>query len=96
MESSRSLPALEDLHEEIRTHGYMPAGFPDFGIGLTNRPPGSETEGWLLEHGYALAASQMSEGGTGYHVERGLREQIDEWDGLIQEFNGRTGATGAG
>ena len=27
---------------------------------------------------------------------RGLREQIDEWDGLIQEFNGRTGAAGAG
>jgi pimeloyl-ACP methyl ester carboxylesterase len=60
----------------LYSHGYMPAGFPDFGIALTNRPPGSETEGWLLDHGYALAASQMSEGGIGYHVERGLREQI--------------------
>jgi pimeloyl-ACP methyl ester carboxylesterase len=60
----------------LYSHGYQPVGFPDFGIALTNRPPGSETEGWLLDHGYALAASQMSEGGIGYHVERGLREQI--------------------
>jgi pimeloyl-ACP methyl ester carboxylesterase len=60
----------------LYSHGYLPPGFPSFGIGLTNRPPGSETEGWLLDHGYALAASQMSEGGIGYHVERGLREQI--------------------
>lgn len=60
----------------LYSHGYLPAGFPDFGIALTNRPPGSETERWLLDHGYALAAAQMSEGGIGYHVERGLREQI--------------------
>jgi pimeloyl-ACP methyl ester carboxylesterase len=60
----------------LYSHGYLPPGFPTFGISLTNRPPGTETEGWLLDHGYALAGSQMSEGGLGYHVERGLREQI--------------------
>jgi cysteine synthase len=27
---------------------------------------------------------------------RGLRERIDEWDRLIEEFNGRTGVAGAG
>jgi len=27
---------------------------------------------------------------------RGLREQIAGWDGLIEEFNGRTGAAGSG
>lgn len=70
------LPARWNGTLVLHSHGYLPPGFPDFGIALTNRPPGSETEGWLLEHGYAMAASQMSEGGIGYHVERGLREQI--------------------
>jgi len=70
------VPAQWNSTLVLYSHGYLPPGFPSFGIGLTNRPPGTETEGWLLEHGYALAASQMSEGGIGYHVERGLREQL--------------------
>jgi pimeloyl-ACP methyl ester carboxylesterase len=70
------LPARWNGTLVLYSHGYFPPGFPDLGIGLTNRPPGTETEGWLLDHGFALAASQMSEGGIGYHVERGLREQI--------------------
>ena len=65
----------------LHSHGYMPAGFPDFGIALTNRPPDrSETEAWLLEHGYALAASQFQERGIGYQIENALRDQIELLD----------------
>jgi len=54
----------------LYSHGYLPPGFPSFGIALTNRPPDrSETEAWLLEHGYALAASQFKDGGIGYQIE---------------------------
>lgn len=62
----------------LYSHGNYPNGFfPSFGIWLTNRAPDrSETEAWLLEHGYALAGSEMSDGGLGYHIERGLREGI--------------------
>jgi len=61
----------------LYNHGYLPAGFPFFGIALTNRPPDrSETEAWLLERGYALAASQFQENGIGYQVENALRDQL--------------------
>jgi dienelactone hydrolase len=61
----------------LYSHGYLPAGFPSFGIALTNRPPDrSETEAWLLQHGYALAASQFKGGGTGYQVENALHDQL--------------------
>lgn len=61
----------------LYSHGYLPPGFPSFGVALTNRPPDrSETESWLLEHGYALAASQFADGGTGYQVERALHDQL--------------------
>ncbi len=61
----------------LYSHGYFPAGFPDFGIGLTNRPPDrSETEAWLLEHGYAMAASQFQDGGIGYQIKNALHDQI--------------------
>lgn len=60
----------------LYSHGYLPTGFPDFGIGLTNRSPGiSEAEPWLLDHGYALAASDFK-GRTGYQVKQGLQDQI--------------------
>ena len=81
------LPARWNGTLVLYSHGYLPPGFPSSGIGLTNRPPGTETEGWLLAHGYALAASQMSEAGTGYHVERGLREQI----ALLDWFDANVG-----
>ncbi len=61
----------------LYSHGYFPHGFPDFGIGVTNRPPDrSETERWLLEHGYAMAASQFQNNGIGYQVHNALRDQI--------------------
>jgi hypothetical protein len=45
---------------------------------LTNRP---ETEAWLLDHGYALAASDFK-GRTGYHIAQGLHDQIALLDRL--------------
>ncbi|MEV0157854.1 alpha/beta fold hydrolase [Micromonospora sp. NPDC050686] len=73
----------------LYSHGYLPEGFPSFGIGLTNRPPDrSETESWLLDHGYAMAASQFADGGLGYAVERGLRDQI----ALLDWFRANVGA----
>jgi len=56
----------------LYSHGYFPEGFPSFGIAVANRP---ETEAWLLDHGYALAASDFL-GRTGYQVEQGQRDQI--------------------
>jgi pimeloyl-ACP methyl ester carboxylesterase len=72
----------------LYSHGYLPPGFPSFGIALTNRPPDrSETEAWLLEHGYAMAASQFQDGGTGYQVETGLHDQV----ALLDWFDAHVG-----
>jgi len=61
----------------LYSHGYFPKDFPDFSVGLTNRPPDrSETERWLLEHGYAMAASQFQDDGIGYQIHNALRDQI--------------------
>jgi pimeloyl-ACP methyl ester carboxylesterase len=46
----------------LYSHGYAPAGFPA-DIATTNRPEpfGRPTEQWLLDHGYALAASAYTD-----------------------------------
>lgn len=56
------------------SHGYYPEAFPP--------PPGfvmlstaEQTEGWLLDHGYALAASNFR-GVVGFTVEPALRDQL--------------------
>ncbi|MEJ3743544.1 DUF6351 family protein [Actinomycetes bacterium KLBMP 9797] len=72
----------------LYSHGYFPEGFPHFGIGLTNRPADSESEAWLLANGYALAGSYYSGNGTGYAVERALRDQI----ALLDWFEDNVGA----
>jgi pimeloyl-ACP methyl ester carboxylesterase len=54
------------------SHGYYPPGWYPERIALANRP---ETEQWLLDHGYALAASRF-QGTVGYAVEPALRDQI--------------------
>jgi dienelactone hydrolase len=72
----------------LYSHGYYPPGFPSYGLPVTNRPPDrSETEAWLLEHGYALAASQFKEGGTGYQIENALQDQI----ALLDHFSEAVG-----
>ncbi|HEX6682643.1 MAG TPA: hypothetical protein VF062_07610 [Candidatus Limnocylindrales bacterium] len=59
------------------SHGNWPVGFPPpGGIWLANRPPDrSRTEAWLLDHGYALAASNFK-GVTGFAMEHALQDQI--------------------
>jgi pimeloyl-ACP methyl ester carboxylesterase len=57
----------------LYSHGYLPAGLQFPGFPLTNRP---ESEGWLLDHGYALAASQFQNGGTGFLVKQALDDQM--------------------
>ena len=61
----------------LYSHGYAPEGFPVTDVSLTNRPTpfGQPTEEWLLDHGYALAASNFK-GVTGYQVKQGLTDQI--------------------
>src|SRR4051812_37226584 len=59
------------------SHGFLPPGFPVFpGVSLTNRFVGAETETWLLDHGYALAASQFQDHGVGYQVASGMQDQM--------------------
>lgn len=58
------------------SHGYWPTGFAPPDIWLGNRPPElSQTRTWLLDHGYALAASEFT-GVSGFVSEPALRDQI--------------------
>jgi pimeloyl-ACP methyl ester carboxylesterase len=59
----------------LYSHGYYPPEFPvppDF-LQLANR---TETEGWLLDQGYALAASKYRENGKGYLVKEAIEDQL--------------------
>lgn len=65
------------------SHGYYPEAYPP--------PPGyvmlstaEATEGWLLDHGYALAASNFT-GVTGFAIEPALRDQIELLDWFTAE-----------
>lgn len=74
-------------------HGYYPTFFvPDF-IQLANR---AETEQWLLDHGYALAASKFQNEGTGYVVKEAISDQLKllDWFGTTVGKPRRTIATG--
>lgn len=55
------------------SHGYHPADFGFPKLPVTNT---AETEEWLLDHGYALAASEYQNGGIGYLVEEAIRDQV--------------------
>jgi pimeloyl-ACP methyl ester carboxylesterase len=56
----------------LYSHGYDPGFF--FGnITVSNAP---ETEEWLLDHGYALAASRFQNNGVGYVVEDAIQDQL--------------------
>ena len=57
----------------LYSHGYFPVGFQAFpDISLTNS---HQAEAWLLDHGYALAASNFRTV-TGFHVDQGYRDQL--------------------
>jgi len=60
------------------SHGYYP--FPGFGDGSLLVSNAEETAQWLLEHGYALAASQYQNDGLGYLVEEAMRDQLSLLD----------------
>ncbi len=68
----------------LYSHGYVPAGFQFPGLPVTNAPA---TETWLLDHGYALAASQFQHDGVGFLVEQALGDQIR----LLDWFTGHVG-----
>jgi pimeloyl-ACP methyl ester carboxylesterase len=55
------------------SHGYYPPDFPLQKVPVTNA---EESEEWLLDHGYALAASMYQDGGVGYLVEEAMRDQL--------------------
>jgi dienelactone hydrolase len=80
----------------LYSHGYLPLGFPPYGTVLTNRLDRTETERWLLEHGYAMAASQFQGDGTGYQVKNALSDQLAllDWFGANVGRPRRTVATG--
>ncbi len=61
------------------SHGYYPEFFAPDEIQLANR---EETSGWLLDHGYALAASNFK-GKFGFAIEPALDDQI----ALLDWFN---------
>jgi pimeloyl-ACP methyl ester carboxylesterase len=65
------------------SHGYYP--FPGFGDGTILVSNAPETAEWLLDHGYALAASQYQNGGLGYLVEEAMRDQLALLDWFDRE-----------
>ncbi|MGH3714161.1 MAG: alpha/beta hydrolase family protein [Micromonosporaceae bacterium] len=77
----------------LYSHGYYPPEFKPSGIRLTNS---DEAEGWLLDHGYALAGSEFKDGGVGYQVENGLTDQLAllDWFGTHIGRPQRTISTG--
>ncbi|MFG2004578.1 alpha/beta hydrolase family protein [Spirillospora sp. NPDC048911] len=77
----------------LYSHGYYPEqGFPISDVALSNHP---QTAEWLLDHGYALAASEYK-GKYGYAVEPALTDQIAllDWFGNQVGKPRRTVATG--
>jgi dienelactone hydrolase len=66
------------------SHPYYAEGMPEFPIGFATRV---ETETWLLDHGYALAASDF-QGRTGFVVEQAIRDDM----ALLDWFTDNVGA----
>ena len=56
----------------LYSHGYFPPDFPVEGVALTNS---AESESWLLDQGYALAASSFRHP-FGFGIEQGYLDQI--------------------
>lgn len=78
----------------LYSHGYYPEGFDQL-LGDIQVANNAGTAKWLLEHGYALAASNFNPV-TGYMVDEALRDQIallDWFDASVGEPR-RTISTG--
>ncbi|HEU5111224.1 MAG TPA: hypothetical protein VFT95_22010, partial [Micromonosporaceae bacterium] len=75
------------------SHGYYPPGFPNEPILVSNA---TETAEWLLDHGYALAASQYRNDGVGYLIEEAISDQLAlaDWFGANVGRPHRTVAVG--
>jgi pimeloyl-ACP methyl ester carboxylesterase len=87
------MPATWNGTLVLYSHGYWPTSFPaPPTIALSNSP---ETETWLLDHGYALAASNF-QGVQGFQVARGQQDQIAllDWFGENVGQPERTISTG--
>jgi dienelactone hydrolase len=67
----------------LYSHGYYPPFFPVTGVRLTNS---DRAETWLLDHGYALGASNFVSP-IGYQVDQGYRDQL----ALLDWFRGNVG-----
>ncbi|MET8824581.1 hypothetical protein ABZX40_03625 [Streptomyces sp. NPDC004610] len=67
----------------LYSHGYYLKEFLPPRAALSAHP---ETERWLLDQGYALAASEYEDRGIGYAVEDGLRDQMALLDHFEAEF----------
>ncbi|GAA1617739.1 alpha/beta hydrolase [Kribbella sancticallisti] len=67
----------------IFSHPYYPEGMPDFPPGHGNR---DDTQDWLLEQGYALAASDFK-GRTGFVVKEAVEDQL----GVLDWFEDHVG-----
>jgi pimeloyl-ACP methyl ester carboxylesterase len=59
----------------LYSHGFFPPGL-DFPVPRVPVANADETEEWLLDHGYALAASEYQENGIGYQIESALGDQL--------------------
>jgi pimeloyl-ACP methyl ester carboxylesterase len=66
------------------SHGYYPPDFPIEQVPVTNA---GESEQWLLDHGYALAASLYQNNGVGYLIEDAMRDQL----ALLDWFDANVG-----
>jgi len=81
----------------IFSHPYYPDFMPDFPPGHGNR---DDSQTWLLDHGYALAASDFK-GRTGFLVKEAVEDQIGVLD-WFEDHIGRprrtvaTGSSGGG
>ncbi|RKS78917.1 putative esterase [Actinomadura pelletieri DSM 43383] len=68
----------------LYSHGYIPDGFTVGQVQLSNN---DETREWLLDHGYALAASEYQNKGVGYLIKEAMRDQL----ALLDWFNANVG-----
>lgn len=67
----------------LYSHGYFPPDFPVDGVAVTNT---AESESWLLDQGYALAASAYTNP-YGFSVEQGYLDQL----ALLDWFDAHVG-----